>query len=314
MLRGAMWRSLLLLALTLACQAGHASPSSTDDMGPVSGKADGPCEVIAAQQLVNSREHKMLLEPSLFPSQQVDVAVAAFADDIELAVQTELGRNVSGSLRELRRLRRIEFLDVRGSCDLRTAGLALRERVDMTPGRQPAREITLKARSSDRYIAAAADFETSQGEGKFEEDIAPPYRSVFSNSRSIEIGLNDAFDRYRDATGLFPGMGDMVADPGVEFEAVSGLQIEEHKYGEFEIDLGELDAEMSLTLWYTGDRTPISAEVSFKYETEGESFPVRSIERVMQLFDLLKALEPWRATESLTKTATVYSYDPQFCD
>jgi hypothetical protein len=174
----------------------------------------------------------------------------------------------------------------------------------------------LKFRSEDRYLAAAADVSTNgdlEGDSKFEQDLKPPYVSIFSRSTKAEIDHDLAIESLADVTELFPGLeaaelGDAVLAP------VGGLTVEELVLGELAIDFGKEEADMSITLWYAGGELPEVAELSFKYKSKSENYDAKSVRRAKALFHQLQELDAWVAPESLTKTAFVYADDPSFCE
>jgi hypothetical protein len=260
---------------------------------------------------VTARELKILLATDAFAGDP-DAAAAALEAEVLDIVENDLDRDHDGSLAELDKERTVHFLDVPGSCALRRSGWAFRSRVE-----DDEREVTLKFRSLDRYLAADADVtpsDDSDSKTKLEEDIKPPYTSVFSRSTKLPVPFDATFATLQDVAQVFPSVSDLDLDMATPLEVVSDLHVYERVYGELEIDLGKLDAEMGITLWYASadDAEPAVAELSFKYKSKTEDFQTKSVRRAKQLFDQLQAL-PWVAENSTTKTAFAYGYDPSFC-
>jgi hypothetical protein len=259
---------------------------------------------------VGSREYKVLLDTSRF-SGDPDLAAALLEAEIIDLVEENLDRPHEGTLTELDKQRTVWFLDTPGSCMLRSQGYALRERFE-----DEEREVTLKFRSPDRYLAANADVsaDSDDAETKLEEDIKPPHASVFSQSTKVEVSLDAAFERFEDTSDLFPGLDDLDVDDDAPLALVGGLQVYERVYGELEVDLGKQEADLEITLWYASpdDAEPAVAELSFKYKSKTEDYQPKSVRRGMRLFELLQGLD-WIATDSTTKTAFVYGYAPTFC-
>jgi hypothetical protein len=261
---------------------------------------------------ISSREHKVLLDPARFSGDAV-AALGALNARVVALVADELEREHEGSLGELDKARRVRFYDVPGSCALHLGDFALRERVDGAKA-----EVMLKFRSPDRYLAMDADVAPASGfdsETKLEEDITPPYQIFFSRSSTIELGKELALERFDQAVDLFPGL-QPVAPLRSSLSVVGGLEVDERVYGELHVDLGKLEADLEVSLWYLDQApdVPKVAELSFKYKSESESYDPESVRRAMKLFDGLQHLDGWIATSSITKTAFVYGYDASFCD
>lgn len=259
---------------------------------------------------VGSRELKVLLDGDAFA--EVDEALPALQDDI-LELVDELGRDASGTLTELDKERRVAFLDVPGSCPLRDSGYIVRERADGNK-----RDATLKFRSPDRYLAAAAKMSARadlDAETKLEEDTSPPYTGAFSHSTKVKLPSSLTITTVDDLTELFPGVASLELDPETPLAPVGGLLMQERVYGPLEIDLGKHEAEMTLTLWYASeaDTTPVVAELSFKYEAADEAYEPKSVRRAKALYEMIQNLDSWIAPDSVTKTTFVYDAAPEFC-
>jgi hypothetical protein len=157
-------------------------------------------------------------------------------------------------------------------------------------------------------------------ESKFEEDIAAPFISKYSYSTKQDISNSKNLNKMDDPVGLYPGLEDENFDETLDIEKVGNLTVNEYVYKNASVDLGALDAEFSLTLWYNesvSTTVPIVAEISFKYEDTNEGFSNNVVTRAKDLFTALQqetTLVSWNAQNSLTKTATVYQYDSNFCD
>ena len=64
--------------------------------------------------------------------------------------------------------------------------------------------MTLKFRHPDRYLAADRSMEAASGrfETKFEEDVKPPFVSVFSHVAELYPRLSEALDDFAEDTCL----------------------------------------------------------------------------------------------------------------
>lgn len=73
----------------------------------------------------------------------------------------------------------------------------------------------------------------------------------------------------------------------------------------------EVNAECSLTLWYSGKEgeVPVVAEFSFKYEDAHEAYTGRMARRAYDAFLAIQSGlgEDWLDPDSRTKTAYVYA-------
>ncbi|GAA6134198.1 hypothetical protein NBRC116188_09870 [Oceaniserpentilla sp. 4NH20-0058] len=273
----------------------------------------------AADVDVGSREYKILLDPSAFTGNATTRAtkVNDYWNDLKNVIENDsIERNTSGNL-SLEKTRTVAFFDVQGSCDLYNNNYTFRERVENTD-----REVTLKFRSADRFIASKKDMDGTESgwESKFEEDLATPFVSKYSYSTKQEIGSSKNLNKLDDPIGLYLGLEDENLDDTLDIEKVSGLTVNEYVYRNASVDLGALDAEFSLTLWYNETVTttlPIVAEISYKYEDTNEGFSNNVVTRAKELFTAMQthsSFNNWNAQNSLTKTATIYQYNSNFCN
>ena len=86
-----------------------------------------------------------------------------------------------GAFDEVKARRRIRFLDS-AEHTLNGQRYVFRERIDVE---SMERQVTLKYRHADRYVASDRDMgaaDEGKAETKFEEDVKPPFVSVFSYS------------------------------------------------------------------------------------------------------------------------------------
>jgi hypothetical protein len=129
---------------------------------------------------LNSREYKLMLDPQTFSGTPSAVAANRFWDDLlKPLIERRLDERNNGGPRhkhefELDEERIVRFFDT-SHCDLDRQGYVLRERVDIDQGHEsPAkREVTLKLRTPDLFIAAGTPMEAADhhAEDKLEEDI-----------------------------------------------------------------------------------------------------------------------------------------------
>ena len=140
-----------------------------------------------ARLKVQSREYKVMLLPERFAGSESEMraAVARFWTDVTRVLEP-LDIPSKGSFDGVKARRRIRFFDTTANGFNRQRYL-FRERVDVQTGE---RQLTLKYRHPDRYVSSDRNMDASVDknvETKFEEDVKPPFVSVFSYSTSVEV-------------------------------------------------------------------------------------------------------------------------------
>ncbi len=267
------------------------------------------CAAQAADALT-SKEYKILLTPSLFDSQPLTVA-NQFLTDLKAKLKTTtFDRTVDGKFAEDER-RTVRFYDSPGTCRLKAAGYMLRTRGD---GKDT--EITLKFRSPSQSTAAATDVSgsVSGAKTKLEDDIVPPFKETFSHSTTETLSASKNLNILDDVADLFPGTKSLNLPNKDPLSLVSNLDITEQTYAGAESDLGQQDADFSLTLWYVGNASkPSVAELSFKIKSDSGDFTGKVTDRSKLLFDTTRGLTQWVSTSTVTKTEWVYQYQPSYC-
>lgn len=266
---------------------------------------------------VTSREYKLLLNPALFTYTTESAQVNSYFSSFVTAVETKIARDVSGSL-SLDKIRTVKFYDTAGACQLNKLGYIFRDRIENGQS-----EVTLKFRSADPYIA---DFEnlsasSNQAETKLEADIG----AKVDNALLIVYGHSTTSPNTRTINNVedinvhFPGFDtDYGIADSTTLSLVGNLSIHERVYDGGVIDLGSIDADVSITFWYssvpTPSQKPVAVEVSFKYEDPSADYTKAVVNRAKQSFDAMQAMSGWNSTSSVTKTQYVYSYNPSFCN
>lgn len=267
---------------------------------------------------VTSREYKLLLDPSNFTYATESSKVDNYFDDLVTAVEAAISRDVTGSL-SLDTTRTVKFYDKSGSCDLKNLGYIFRDRIESGNS-----EVTLKFRSPDRYISDFEDLSatSNQAETKLEADIGVKGTNTFNvvYSHSTTSPNTRTINEFADINYHFPGFNsDYGFSDSTPLSLVGNLSINERVYKGGEIDLGSIDAEVSVTLWYTSSSPssathPAIVEVSFKYEDSSADYTKAVVNRAKTTFEALQGLTAWNSTSSTTKTEFVYSYNPGFCN
>ncbi|MED5525416.1 MAG: hypothetical protein VX447_11795 [Pseudomonadota bacterium] len=265
---------------------------------------------------VTSREYKLMLSPANFTFAGEQAQADQYAAAFESAVQSAINRSVSGNL-TLKKVRTVSFYDHPGSCPLRALGYSFRQRTE-----EGDTELTLKFRSPDRYIADFEDVSSSAGgsESKLEADITAKSRDSFTviYSHSTTVLSNRTVNAGDDINTLYSGFADaQYLSDSLSLARVGGLVVYERVYKGLVLDLGSIDAELSLTLWYSqspsGALRPMVAEASFKYEDASADYTQKVVQRAKQAFEAMQSLSAWNQPDGTTKTQAVYQYASGFC-
>jgi len=253
---------------------------------------------------IMSREYKLILASDRFADRHGGAAALAdlvhiFAEraDAEVDDQDDV------------ELRRTYYLDTNAH-HLKDAGYAMRVRFEDD---QLKYKVLLKHRTPDRYLAASKDVRSADpkdDDPKFEEDILPPFKSVFSRSNSRWFDELPKLDDLGDAADLFPGLAALDAPKKAALKKVNGFEAHEvfRKLCKVKFDKG-LKAKVGLSFWYHApdDRWPLIAECAFDYDTKkDDAFPVDLVEGANRLFGFLRNQPGWFNFDATTKTRYVY--------
>jgi hypothetical protein len=252
----------------------------------------------------------LLAEPFAGDESTLIEAAQRFWDDVK-GVLEPLDIPTKGAFDEVKARRRIRFLDS-AEHFLNGQRYVFRERIDVESDE---RQVTLKFRHPDRYVASDRDMaaaDEGKAETKFEEDVKPPFVSVFSYSTTVEIDGDADVSRLDDVVRMFPGLRRELTDPA-DFELADvGFAARELVLVGAGVLLGKRDAEAecAMVFWHddAGDASaPKCVEFSFKYGDDEEDYR-GSVAR--DAHDVLKALSDqlpeWVHPTPVTKTAFVY--------
>ena len=238
-------------------------------------------------------------------------AVDLFWADVVKVLESN-GIPTKGAFNELKAHRLIRFFDT-DEFELNAARYIFRERIDVDTGE---REVTLKFRHPDRYVAADRSMESSSSkdtETKFEEDVKPPFTSVFSFSTTIAMDDDITIAELRQVADLFPGLADELDD----FPADARLSLVRDFTARETVLVGavallgkhKVEAECALVIWHDDDdptTPPVAVEFSFKYGDDDENYKGSAAREAYEALDLLNSLEAWVHPKPRTKTAFVY--------
>jgi hypothetical protein len=269
-----------------------------------------------ARRPVGSREYKVMLRPERFAGSEDEVreTVGSFWADVG-RVLDGLDVPTDGSFDTVKARRRIRFLDTEDRL-LDGNRYLFRERVDVETDE---REMTLKFRHPDRYVAEDRDMDAEKGhddvETKFEEDVKPPFVSVFSYSTTVVVDADREFERLGAVFDFFPGLADGLRDPASDgaLTVVRDFCARELVLEGAFLLLGRRDAEAecAMVIWHDDadgeSATPCCVEFSFKYGDDDEDYK-GSVAR--DAHDVLRALAAelpeWVHPEPTTKSLLVF--------
>lgn len=276
---------------------------------------------LASSALANpdviSREYKLMLQTSQFDYGNEFTQVDSLMQAAKSVIEQAIDRDVDGSL-YLDHDRSVQFFDTSGSCTLKSLGYSFRERVEDGDS-----EITLKFRNVDRYIADFEDLsaDSDDAETKLESDFSRSGEQAAKivYSHSTKAPNTRTINEMADVNVSFPEFeAEYELSDDLSLSAVGGLAIQEHVYKGWEIDLGSIDAEISVTLWYptsaSNSTHPWVAELSYKYEDDSADYTRKVVNRALTSFTALESLTTWVDANSQTKTEFVYGYQASFCD
>jgi hypothetical protein len=272
---------------------------------------------------IKSREYKMMLNVDRF-NPRID-GCNRFIKLVSFLIKEKFGGTItpqSGQLIPVKELvvtkeihRKVSYLDT-PDLTLRQQGFSLRLRDNqlITPTSNPPDkklQLTLKYRSSDRYLSAAQDISGSSP--KLEEDIAPPFMSKFSHSGSIKENEFPPLQTIGQIVEFFPELSLLHIPANTPVEPINGFIAHEVvlEYSIFKFE-EQTKIEPSLSFWYfldDKDELPLVGEFSFAYklastsDTELEKSPASTVEKVFRLFNSLQNHPGWFNFNLLNKTA-----------
>ena len=289
---------------------------------------------------ITSREYKLMLQASKFDGDDAKMLESAGqlwedlagiivlnsvgvngTDDLAVAVNgtDDLAVAVSGTDDLKHKRRQVTFFDTEDKW-LKSHGYTVRERIDLAADECQC-QVTLKFRHPDRYVSQDRNMDPADGfnkDIKFEQDIKPPFQTVYSFSSNTIINKDTPLATLEDVDKIYPGLSAAVDefpkhekifrvnDFTAHERVVKGMRFQIRKDP-------EISAECSVTIWYPSqdDDKPVLAEFSLKYEDQEELFTAKMARRAYEIFlDIQNNLGAWIDPESKTKTTYVYSRGP----
>lgn len=262
---------------------------------------------------VGSREYKVMLNAARFTGAETDVL--GTTREFWLTAARVLGPAVlftSGDLSQIKARRLIRFYDTPDR-HLNNNSYILRERLALAG---KGREVTLKFRHPDRFIAHSRDMDAEgKGRTKFEEDIKPPFQQLYSYSTTTAVDPDRKLATLKDVMKLFPGLRRSLTGFSADapLAPVDDFTAREVVVGGAALHLGKkynVAAGCVLVVWYdhTKGGNPVVAEFSYKYGDNDEQYGAGTVQRAFDVFQLLQTgFDGWVDAASKTKTAFVYA-------
>ncbi|WP_347557717.1 hypothetical protein [Robbsia sp. KACC 23696] len=268
-------------------------------------------DAFAKTPTVGSREYKVLLNPAAFDSAPLDAA-NRFLTDLKASLTANGFDETVTKTFAADHDRTVLYYDTPGSCEVKAAGYSMRERDD-----DGARQIELKFGSTDESTSANTDVSgsASDASSKLEDDITPTFHEQFSHSTSESAKSGKNINHLSDIKDLFPTTTAFDSVSSDTLSPVGGLSIHELTYDGPTSDIGQSDADFTLTVWYAnGATTPSLVEISFEVDVNDDgAFTDKVTSRSALIFSTLQSMTNWTLLPSSTKTAWVYNYQPSFC-
>ncbi|MBN3803508.1 hypothetical protein GXB81_10625 [Paraburkholderia sp. Ac-20336] len=260
---------------------------------------------------VGSREYKVLLMPSAFDSSPVDTA-NRFLTDLQASLAANGFDSTVKKSFKADHDRTVLYYDSPGTCVVRQTGYSMRERDESGD-----RKIELKFGSPNESTSANTDVtgSSSKASSKLEDDITPPSNETFSHSTSEPLSDSKNINHLSDINDLFPTTHAFDSISSQPLVPVSGLSIHELTFDGPTSDIGQEDADFTMTVWYAnGSTTPALAEISFEVDVSDKGvFTDKVTARSQLIFNTIQGMTNWVQSPSSTKTAWVYKYQPSFC-
>lgn len=286
--------------------------ASTEPVGVGFESSDLPTSCDMERQKVVSREYKIMLRPKLFAGAEKSLVASAQALSRDVSEQIgTVALGVTGGLSRIKTRRLITFLDTR-THHLNRAHYIFRERRDGSK-----REVTLKFRHPDRFLAQARDMHVKKfqdAKTKFEEDIKAPFVSLHSFSTTVEVDDRVTFAQLRDVMELFPDLSGRIAGSDDEpLQVVNDFTARELVLNGANAQIGKtprVDAEWALIVWYDERKNaenPVAVELSFRYGDKNEEYGGGVTRRAADIFNAIQSeLGKWVDPKPRTKTAFVF--------
>lgn len=263
---------------------------------------------------VVSREYKLMLQAPKFagPEQHLLAVAGELWGELGGAIAPFIVR-ADGALDTISKQRLVAFLDSQAR-HLWAGGYVLRLRRTLE-GSRP--EVTLKFRHPDRYVAESRQMKSRRIRAtvKFEEDIKPPFVSLYGFSTRGRVGRKDVPETLEAVTAIFPDLSKRLGkfDGSLKLRTVKGFTAREIVVTGPILTIGtkpRVEIECALIVWYDhhdSNNSPVAVEFSFRYGSSTGMYSGKVARRAYNIFEVLQHnLPEWVETNSTTKTTLVF--------
>ena len=265
---------------------------------------------------VTSREYKVMLRRGKFrrSEESLDEPADRFWSALSARIAS-IALDIDGDFRDRKPVRAVSFFDT-SDFVLNRSSYILRQRGSFD-GQNDGDEFTVKLRHPDRHIAQDRDTDPPglSSDSKFEEDIKPPFRSLYSSSTTFKANRAPALRTLGD-------VGDLFADIRKRTEGFNAedplIPVRDRTQRELvlrgaSLQLGknpDMRAECALVVWYSvpvQEDGPAAVEFSFRYRDEQERYEGAMARRAFAIFNIIqKELPDWVDLNAGTKTELMY--------
>jgi len=254
---------------------------------------------------ITSREYKLILNSARFLDR---IAASDAFQDLIGFLAGRLGGEIKRQTKE--EIRNTSYLDTEDFL-FRRAGYALRLRHEEDEDNF---KLTLKFRSPDLILAEDASVETTddrRAEMKFEEDLMPPFRSVFSRSSAIRFKKKPDLATIDAAIEIFPALKSLNLPKKTKLATVNGFTPKEVFRKLCKVDFRKAEPiKLGLSFWYAENARdwPLIAECAFNFEWDAgrDRFDLDQVRQANDLFRLLQMQPGWFNADATTKTRYAY--------
>jgi hypothetical protein len=220
-----------------------------------------------------------------------------------------------GNLATIGKERAITFYDTPDRY-LQARSYIFRERVDIKTN---AREVTLKFRHPDRFIAEDRDIAAAYvgtAKTKFEEDIKLPFVQFYSLSTTQRMSASRHLSTLKNINKLHPGLRRQLKpfDGNKAIEAVQGFIAEEVVITGANVQIGcrrNIIAECAMIVWREREKRkgkPVVVEFSFRYRNRHGRYEAEAAQQAYDVFGILRRdMGEWVDSDGQTKTGYVFS-------
>ena len=271
--------------------------------------------LVWATTSLDSREYKIMLEPTLFQFESQARQVEHEMQRIKTTLEQALNQNLSGRPKANKQ-REIRFFDTLPHCALRQQGYLVRTR-----SAQGQTELTLKFRHVDAQRVAHENFTAldKRAVSKLEADISVQQDNQFAYvySRSTRVTTQAQPKVIGDIRALFPNWSPQLPlNDAQPLKLVADLVVYEQTYKGYKFNLDNHSTRLDLALWYQnppkpGD-TPFAAELSFKYAGGKSGVTPIGLQQAQTALLALQKM-PTTARRGESKTAHIYQLAPSSC-